>query len=142
MVYGYVNKEKGETEKYFDSIETDSIIINSSGECDLSFLSPGDTLIALSLKTLTNSLKDMLSLAQFAYENNIKIKIFGSGEDNMLDSDAAIGQMMLSTLYGLNKFDDNYYRNEERKIEDNTKPDCELNVSHPTLNRMLEEVGA
>jgi len=137
MVYGYVNKKKGETEKCFDSIETDSIITNNSGECDLSFLSPGDTLIALSLKTLTNNLKDMLSLAQFAYENNIKIKIFGSGEDNMLDSDTAIGQMMLSTLYGLNKFDDNYYRNEERKIESNAEPDCELNVSQPTLNRML-----
>lgn len=133
MVYGYVNKKNGETEKYFDSIETDSIITNNSGECDLSFLSPGDTLIALSLKALTNNLKDMLSLAQFAYENNIKIKIFGSGEDNMLDSDTAIGQMMLSTLYGLNKFDDNYYRNEERKIESNAEPDCELNVSQPTL---------
>lgn len=122
MVYGYVNKNKGETEEYFDDIETDCIKVGKSGECDLSFLSPGDTLVIMSLKTLTNDLKDMLSLAHFAYKNDIKIKVFGAGEENMLDSDTTIGQMMLSILSGLNEFDNKYYGNTNKRF------------AHPTNN--------
>lgn len=115
MVYGYVNENKGETQENFASVEVDYIKINKSEECDLSFLSPGDTLVITSLKTCTNNLKDMLVLAQFAYENDIKVKTIGTGEDNMLDSDTAIGKATLSILCGLNEFDDKYYANADKQ---------------------------
>lgn len=54
-----------------------------------------------------------MELADYAFKNNIKVKVLNETEENMLDNESAIGKMALAFLSGLNEFDDKFYGSTE-----------------------------
>lgn len=113
MTYCYVNENIGETKELFHEIVVDEYIFAKGGKCDISFVSGGDTIIMNSLKSIARNLKELLELADYAFKNNIKVKVLNETEENMLDNESAIGKMTLAFLSGLNEFDDKFYGSTE-----------------------------
>lgn len=116
MVYGYVNQYKGETEEFLKNRNVDKIVYCDNKDCDLSFLKKGDKIIFLRLKSVSGSLKDALKFAQYVFDNQIDICfVYGSntGCNDFLDTNTAIGKMIIDIWAALNKFDDEEFGDAE-----------------------------
>lgn len=70
-------------------------------------------IILFSLKSITNNLKDMLKFAQFIFDNEIEVNCADKNDDcydDFIDTNKAVGKMMIGPWANLNRFDDEYYR--------------------------------
>lgn len=113
-IYGYVNRYKGETEDFLNNREFDEIIYCDNDIINLSFLESGDTIILFSLKSITKNLKEMLNFVQFVFDNEIEVHCADKKDDkydDFIDTNKAIGKMMIGLWASLNRFDDEFYRN-------------------------------
>lgn len=112
MVYGYVNRRNGETEKFLDGYCLDKIIFHDKSGFDFSFAEKGDTVIIREMKSVAVNLKEMLEFCQFIFETGIEICCKESESDFgcFVNTKTAIGKMIVDILSGLNRFDDSYFR--------------------------------
>lgn len=116
MVYGYVNRRKGETKDYLHGREFDEIFYQDGAEYDLSFLKQGDTIILCKLKSISDNLKDILVFAQYVFDNEIEVRCMDKNDDkyiDFIDTSTAIGKLIIGLWAGINRLDDEYYRNSE-----------------------------
>lgn len=113
MIYGYVNRRKGETEDFLKNRKFDKVIYCDSENPDLSFLKSGDTIILFSLKSITSNLKEMLMFAQYVFDNEIEVNCADKNDekyDDFIDTGKAVGRMTIGLWANINRFDDEYYR--------------------------------
>lgn len=116
MIYGYVNRHKGEVKDYLHGREFDEIFYQDGAEYDLSFLKQGDTIILCKLKSISDNLKDILVFAQYAFDNEIEVRCMDKNDDkyiDFIDTSTAMGKLIIGLWAGINKLDDEYYRNSE-----------------------------
>lgn len=112
MIYGYVNRHRGETEDFLDGYGFDKIIFHDKPSFDFSFAEKGDTVIMREMKSVAANLKEMLEFCQFIFETGIEICCKESESDfgYFVNTKTAIGKMIVDILSGLNKFDDSYFQ--------------------------------
>lgn len=112
MVYGYVNRRNGETEKFLDGYDLDKIIFHDKSGFDFSFAEKGDTVIMCEIKSVAANLKEMLEFCQFIFETGIEICCKENESDfgYFVNTKTAIGKMIVDILSGLNRFGDSYFR--------------------------------
>lgn len=116
MIYGYVNRRKGETRDYLQGRDFDEIFYQDSEDYDLSFLKHGDTIILCKLKSISDNLKDILVFAQYAFDNEIEVRCINKNDDkyiDFIDTSTAMGKLIIGFWAVINKLDDEYYRNLE-----------------------------
>lgn len=116
MIYGYVNRRKGETEDFLKSKELDEVFYQDSENYDLSFLKRGDTIILYRLKSISDNLKDILVFAQYAFDNEIEVRCIDKNDEkyiDFIDTSTAMGKLIICFWSVLNRLDDEYYRNSE-----------------------------
>lgn len=116
MVYGYVNRRKGETEDFLNGKEFDELFYQDGENYDLSFLKRGDTIILCRLKSISNNLKDILVFAQYAFYNEIEVRCIDKHDEkyiDFIDTSTAMGKLIIGFWSVLNRLDDEYYRNSE-----------------------------
>lgn len=114
MVYGYVNLQRGENENFLEDFNIDKIIRHRDGKFDFSFAQKGDTIIIYELKSVCKDVKELLELSQFVFENGIEICCFdheGENANAFIDTNTAIGKMIINVLSALNEFDNKYFQN-------------------------------
>ena len=116
MVYGYVNLENGENESFLDEFKSsvDKIICHTGDGFDFSFAESGDTVVIYELKSVCEDLKGLLEFSQFIFQNQIEIRCIDSEskEGNaFIDTQTAIGKMIINILSALNEFDNKYFLN-------------------------------
>lgn len=116
MIYGYVNRHKGETEDFLNGREFDEIFYQDKTNYDLSFLKPGDTIILCRLKSISDNLKDILVFSQYTFDNEIEVLCIDKNDDkyiDFIDTSTAMGKLIIGLWAGINRLDDEYYRNSE-----------------------------
>lgn len=112
MIYGYVNRYKGETEDFLKNRTVDEIVYCDVCEFDLSFLKTGDTIILYQLKSISNNLKDALKFAQYAFDNEIEVRCADKTDekyDDFIDTSKAMGKLIIGLWATLNRLDDELY---------------------------------
>lgn len=116
MIYGYVNRFKGETEDFLKGREFGKVFYQDGTDYDLSFLKSGDTIILCNLKSISDNLKDILVFAQYAFDNEIEVRCIDKNDDkyiDFIDTSTAMGKLIIGLWAGINRLDDEYYRNSE-----------------------------
>lgn len=112
MIYGYVNRSKGETEDFLKGIDVDKIIFSNKTGCDFSFAEKDDLIVIYDFTSVCNSLKGLLELSQFINETEIQIMLVSNP---FADTRNAFGRMVIGMWAELNKLDDECFR----------KPNCD-----------------
>lgn len=100
MIYGYVNRCKGETKDYLRDRDFDQIFYQDNADYDLSFLKHGDTIILCKLKSISDNLKDILVFAQYAFDNEIEVRCADKEDDkyiDFIDTSTAMGKLIIAT---------------------------------------------
>lgn len=114
MVYGYVNRLNGETDDFLRERKAEKIVYGENPKTDLLFLEKGDTIILYGLKSISRSLKEALQFAQFVFDNEIEV-ICADKEDekyrDFIDTNTAMGRMIIGMWAAINRLDDEYYGN-------------------------------
>ena len=98
MVYGYVNRYKGETDGFLRIRNVGKIIYCDSEDFDLSFLKKEIKFSFFRLRSISDTLKGALKFAQYVFDNQIDICfVYGSntGCNDFLDTNTAIGKMII-----------------------------------------------
>lgn len=118
MIYGYVNRYKGETQDFLGNRDIDKIVYCDSENRDLSFLKAGDTIVVCKLKSISDNLKDALKFAQYVFDNEIEVKCADKTDekyDDFIDTGTAMGRMIIGLWASINRLDDELYGNKEYK---------------------------
>lgn len=108
MIYGYVNRYKGETEDFLKEIEVDKIIHSSNVGYDFSFAEKDDLIVVYDFTSVCNNLKELLELSQFINETGIQIMLVSNP---FADTRKAFGRMVIGMWAELNKLDDECFGN-------------------------------
>lgn len=114
MIYGYVNRYKGETEEFLKNRDVEKIVYCDAPEFDLSFLEKGDTIVLCKLKSVSDNLKDALKFAQYVFDNEIEVRCADKTDekyDDFIDTSKAMGRFIIGTWAIINRLDDELYRN-------------------------------
>lgn len=117
MIYGYVNRNKGETEDFLKGREYDKIFYQDNADYDLAFLKSGDTIILCRLKSVSDNLKDILVFSQYVFDNEIEVRCIDKNDDkyvDFIDTSTAMGRLIVGFWSTLNRLDDEYYINPEQ----------------------------
>lgn len=108
MVYGYVNRRKGENEEFLNGIPIDKIIYNDKSRFDFSFADRNDKVIFKEYKSVANTLVEFIDFCRFTFESNIKYLCI----DGPIDTEKASGKMFNDILAGLSKLNENYWESD------------------------------
>lgn len=114
MIYGYVNRYKGETEEFLKNRDVEKIVYCDTPEFDLSFLKKGDTVVLCKLKSVSDNLKDALKFAQYVFDNEIEVQCADKADekyDDFIDTSKAMGRFIIGIWATINRLDDELYRN-------------------------------
>lgn len=112
MVYGYVNRNKGETENFLNGIHVDEIIYSEKPGYDFSFADKEDLIIIRDFASVCGNLKELLEFSQFINETELRIML---AENQFVDTRKAFGKMVIGMWANLNKYDDECFGNAEQQ---------------------------
>lgn len=105
MVYGYVNRYKGENEKFLDGMSIDKIVYNDKPGFDFSFAKKTDKIIFKEYKSVADTLIEFIDFCRFAFESNVKYLCM----DGPVDTESAFGKLFNDILAGLSNLNKNYW---------------------------------
>ena len=113
LIYGYINRVKGENESLLADRKYDKIIYCDCNSFDFSFLKSGDTVIIQKILSISNELKDFLNFCQYAFDNEINVVIIDKSDDKYMDSidtNTAMGKLIVGIMASVNVLDEGLYR--------------------------------
>jgi len=109
MVYGYVNKFKGENKEFLSNKSIDKIIYHNKAGYDLSFAEKGDKIIFQEIPSVANDLQEFVDFARVVEEIGISVRI---GE--ILNSDELDGKFLIGLFSTVSRYSEMLFETDEQ----------------------------
>ena len=109
MTYGYVNRNKGEDEKFLNGTHADEIIYNDRQGFDFSFANKGDKVIFNNYKSVADSVEEFLNFCVFIQETGIDY----FNTEGPIDTSVSYGKLINNICASIGRYAEENWSKEE-----------------------------